>query len=827
MRKKIKTGTIIKGLALAILLIMIGVVDYSCNQASGNLPERMVSFNSNWKFNRNELEGAEQPAFEDSDWRILDVPHDWSIEDLPSNTGKNQVGPFTEDSQGGTSTGFVVGGVGWYRKSFRLDPSTINKKVQIYFDGVYMNSEVWINGHYLGLQPYGYSPFIYDLTSFLNSAGEENVLAVKVNNHGENSRWYSGSGIYRNVELIVTDKLHIPVWGHFITTPEVSVGKATVNISTSVLNETGKTKDIIVHTQIITPDGSVVGQTKSKTKLSASAEVQTDQQVIVNEPLLWSVDAPHLYQAVTTILGNGRKADQQTSTFGIRSIAFSADKGFLLNGEQVLMKGGCLHHDNGPIGAAAIDRAEERKVELMKQNGFNAIRTAHNLPSKAFLEACDRLGMLVIDEIFDQWQRPKKPEDYHLYFDEWHRHDLEAMVLRDRNHPSVIIWSIGNEISERADSSGLEITHRLSEIIKDLDDTRPVNAAHCGFWEQENRGKEWDITAAAFDLLDIAGYNYQWQKYESDHALYPDRIFIGTESFPMEAFENWQMVEKHSYVIGDFVWTGMDYMGEVGIGHSVTGVNPIVKPSPGWPWYNAYCGDIDICGFKKPQSYFRDVVWKISNLEMAVHKPVPPGMKTAVSRWGWPDEYQSWNWQGHEGEILVVAVYSNYQEVRLEVNGKIIGTQKVSDENKRTARFKVPYEAGELRVIGYNDGAEAEVKSLKTVGKPANLRLTADRASIRANRNDLAYITVEITDESGAWVPDANFQVNFEVSGVGELVAVENGKPDGVKSFQVPFVDSFNGRCLAILRSTEGKGEIRLKAFSDGLETTEITIRAL
>lgn len=807
-----------------ILLLLILITGYSCNRSGDQLFDRKLSFNSDWKFFRGVVSGAEHPEFDDSGWRVLDVPHDWSIEDLPENTGKNQVGPFTEDSPGGTSTGFVVGGVGWYRKSFTLDSSNRDKKVQIYFDGVYMNSEVWINGHYLGIQPYGYTPFIYDLTPHLNPAGKENTLAVKVNNHGRNSRWYSGSGIYRNVELIITQKLNIPVWGHFIYTTDVSSEKATVNISTSVANETAKTKDIRVQTRIIAPEGTIVGQTESGTRLSPTSNVKTEQQVVVNDPLLWSVDSPHLYIAETSIIVNGKTIDQQRTTFGIRSVEFSAQNGFLLNGQPLLLKGGCLHHDNGPIGAAAIERAEDRKVGLMKQNGFNAIRTAHNPPSKAFLEACDRLGMLVIDEIFDQWQRPKNPDDYHLYFDEWHRHDLEAMVLRDRNHPSVIIWSIGNEISERADSSGLEITRNLSDIIRNLDDTRPVNAALCGFWEQANRGKEWEITAAAFDLLDVAGYNYQWDKYESDHAIYPERIIIGTESFAMEAFENWQMVEKHSYVIGDFVWTGMDYMGEAGIGHSVTGYDPIIKPSPGWPWYNAFCGDLDICGFKKPQSYYRDVVWKNSNLEMAVHKPIPPGMKEAVSRWGWPDEHQSWNWQGHEGEILDVAVYSNYPEVRLELNGKVIGTQKVSDENKRTARFRVPYEAGEMKAIGLNNGSEVGSKSLKTTGKPAKLRLTADRSSIRASRNDLAYITVEITDEAGVWVPDANFRINFEVAGAGELFAVENGKPFGMKSFQVPFVDSFNGRSLAILRPTGEQGEIKLKAFSKGLEADEIII---
>jgi len=694
------------------------------------------------------------------------------------------------------------------------------KKVQILFHGVYMNSEVWINGQSLGVHPYGYTPFYYDLTPHLNPVGEKNILAVRVNNTGKNSRWYSGSGIYRHVDLIVTDKVHIPIWGISVTTPEVSKQKATVKLNISIANETKESGKLVVTTRIILPNQPE--NIKAVTTINPFETGGAEQIFEINNPALWSPGSPALHQAITEVSFNGKVVDQQTTTFGIRSIEYSAEKGFLLNGESIELKGGCMHHDNGPLGSATIDRAEERRVELMKKFGFNAIRTSHNPPSRQFLDACDRLGVLVIDEAFDQWQRPKNPDDYNLYFDKWHQQDIESMVLRDRNHPSVIFWSIGNEINERVDPSGLEIMKNLSAIIKKIDNTRPVTEAICFFWDHP--GYKWESTIPAFAQLEVGGYNYQWREYENDHKVAPERLMMGTESFPREAFENWQMVEKHPYVIGDFVWTSMDYLGESGIGHSSIKKDTKDTFSMDWPWYNAYCGDIDICGFKKPQSYYRDVVWKVSNLEMAVHSPIPAGMKEVVSMWGWPDEQQNWNWAGSEGQKLQVNVYSNYPEVRLELNGKVIGTKPVSAETKLTAAFEVPYEAGELKAVALKDGKEVETKVLKTTGKPARIRLTADRLELKASRNDLSYVTVEVVDEAGALIPNASLPIQFKVEGAGELAAVENGYPADMKSFRSPQVTSFNGRCLVILRPTGTSGEIKLKAESAGLEGTEINV---
>ncbi|MFA5326325.1 MAG: glycoside hydrolase family 2 TIM barrel-domain containing protein [Prolixibacteraceae bacterium] len=803
------------------LILLASVLLVSCN-TKPDFSNRDKNFDSDWKFYRGDVAGAESLTFDDSQWRNLDLPHDWSIEDLPDTTGGDHIGPFSKNSVGQSATGFTSGGIGWYRKTFTLDKSSEDKKIQIVFDGVYMNSEVWINGHSLGVHPYGYTPFYYDLTDFLKPSGEKNILAVKVNNLGKNSRWYSGSGIYRHVILQTTGKVFIPVWGTFVSTTNVSAEKATVRVSTKVMNERKEAGEIEISTQIFSPEGQLVAEHKAKVKAFTGDIDKTNQLMEVATPELWSLESPKLYTAVSEVSFNGKPVDRQSTTFGIRSLEFSAEKGFLLNGKPVLLKGGCMHHDNGPLGSATIDRAEERRVELMKKFGFNAIRTSHNPPSHQFLDACDRLGVLVIDEAFDQWQRPKNPEDYHLYFDAWHKRDLEAMVLRDRNHPSIIMWSIGNEINERVDTSGLRIMKNLSDIIKRLDISRPVTEAICFFWDHKDY--KWESTIPAFAKLDVGGYNYMWKEYENDHKIAPERMMAGTESVPKEAFENWQMVEKHPYVLGDFVWTAMDYLGEAGIGHAFTKKDQKDEFSPGWPWYNAYCGDIDICGFKKPQSYFRDVVWKISNLEMAVHAPIPSGMIENVSYWGWPDEQQSWNWQGNEGKKLQVNVYSNYPEVKLELNGKVIGTKSVSADTKLTATFEVPYEPGELKAIALKDGKEMESKILKTTGKPAKIRLTADRSEIKADRNDLSYITVEVTDENGELIPDAYLPIQFSVSGAGELAAVENGNPTDMKNFQSPGVTSFKGKCLAILRPTGTSGEISLKAESAGLQGNEISV---
>ncbi len=795
-------------------LVTICLFFISCSRNEGPLI-REVSFNDNWKFVRSDIRGGQMPDLDDSYWRVVDVPHDYSIEDAPERDRVKQIGPFSESSEGGPSTGHAVGGTAWYRKHFILNDEDKGKKVRILFDGVYMNADVWINGKHLDSHPYGYTSFAYDLTDFLNSPGQENLLAVQVKNEGKNSRWYSGSGIYRNVTLLKTNPVYIDLWGTYVKTSSVTSGKAVVDVDVKLVNSNQQIKNITIKMSLLDQEGKeIVNFTGNKDLLPNEAS-SFFHALEMQKYHLWSLENPYLYSLRIQLWNGNLLLDEITQKVGIRTIDFSPERGFLLNGKSVLLKGGCLHHDNGALGAAAFETAEYRRVKTMKDNGFNAIRTAHNPPSEMFLDACDELGMLVLDEAFDQWQRPKNPQDYNLYFDDWWEKDLESMVLRDRNHPSVIIWSIGNEINERADSSGLEIARRLKEKILSMDKTRPVTQAICHFWDHSDR--EWEDTAPAFAQMDVHGYNYRWENYESDHEKHPGRIMVGTESFPLEAFDNWQMVEKHPYVIGDFVWTGMDYLGESGIGHTKLD-NSDIGFLPPWPWFNAYCGDISILGHKKPQMFFRDVVWRNSDLEMMVHAPVPDGRTEVVSKWGWPEEWKSWNWKGNEGKPLTVSVYTRCDEVRLELNGKLIGTTEVSDNTKLTAKFSVPYQSGVLTAIGLHEGKEIVRQTLKTTGAPAALRIIAEKDTILADKNHLAYFNVEIVDEKGQLVPDAEIPVDFEVQGNGRLQAVANGNPADMKSFQQPHVSTFRGRCQVIVRSIGTEGKITLEASSETLK---------
>jgi beta-galactosidase len=795
---------------------------------------REQSFDSGWLFYRGDAPEAEKPGFSDSSWRTLDLPHDWSIEDLPPRpeaAGKNapgtsspiQTGPFDfEFSPGKESTGWVVGGTGWYRKHFsaaKLPPST---HVEAVFDGVYMNAEVWLNGALLGNHPYGYVGFAFDLTPHLKRDGD-NVLAVRVRNEGRNSRWYSGSGIYRHVHLNVTRGVRIPLWGIQVTTPDVTKESAMVKVVTRVENPGESTESIVVRLRLFDPDGIELGMREGVKSVGKEDRAEVALALAVLEPKLWSPKSPRLHRAEIEVVSGETVLDSMSVLLGIRSIEVDALHGLRINGETIKLKGGCVHHDNGVLGAAAIDRAEERRVELMKRNGFNAIRTSHNPPSPAFLNACDRLGMLVIDEAFDMWKVAKNPEDYHTYFAEWSDRDLESMILRDRNHPSVVFWSIGNEIPERADPEGVEIAERLSAAAKRLDPGRPVTAAICGFWEKP--GRTWADSAPAFKHLDVGGYNYEWKQYEPDHELFPQRVMMGTESFAVDAFENWQMVEKHPYVIGDFVWTGMDYFGESGLGHASLSGDKKEALMP-FPWFNAWCGDIDVIGGKKPQSYYRDVVWGNSKLEMAVQRPIPAGQTEVLSIWGWSDELRSWTWPGAEGKALTVRVYTVGDMVHLMLNGKQIGTRQVSPETKLKAEFEIPYVPGELKAVALKDGKEIAVLAFKTTGKPWKLALKADRAQIHRSRNDLSYVTVEVRDQAGNVVPDAAVPVTFSLKGAAELAGVGNANPKDMASFRQSRRTTFRGRCLAVVRPTGTAGDITLRAEAEGLAPATLVIQA-
>ncbi len=808
-----------------IMLIVLSVFMSDCSNLKESGINRLRDFNSGWSFTKDNPPDAQQPDFDNSAWRKIDLPHDWSIEDLPGQTPDEVIGPFTKKSEGpsnGQSTGHVAGGIGWYRKSFILDKTDEGKQISLYFEGAYMETDVWLNGIYLGNHKHGYTSFSFDITKFCKPAGEKNILAVRVMNRGQNSRWYSGSGIYRNVKLIVTNPIHVAQWGVTITTPVVSVRKARVQVVTEVLNKENQNSNSSLQTKILDANNQVICEAETKVVVPANSGIKNIENLEILQPNLWSPDSPYLYRLETTVVSKGKIEDRTISVFGIRILHFSAKEGFMLNDEKLELKGGCVHHDNGILGAVAIDRAEERKVELLKLNGFNAVRSSHNPPSEKFLEACDRLGLLVIDEAFDMWQKPKNPDDYHQFFDSCWEQDFSSMILRDRNHPSVILWSLGNEIKERADSSGTEITRKLKAKARELDPSRFITEAVCEFWDHP--GRKWQQTEPAFELLDVCGYNYQWREYESDHQQFPERIIMGTESVTVQAFENWQLVEKLPYVIGDFVWTAMDYLGESGIGHAVPENVKDGQLMP-WPWFNAYCGDIDLIGNKKPQSYYRDVVWKRSKIEMAVHAPMPEGVKERVSFWGWPDEQKNWNWHGHEGKILDVNVYSRAPLVRLMLNDKIIGEQEVSEKTNLTAKFKVPFEPGMLKAVAIENDNETASVTLESSGAPKRIHLTADRSIIKADRNDLSYVTVEILDDMDQLVPDAEIQVEFTVEGEGELAATGSANPSYMTSFKQPRTMTFKGRCLAILRPVGPAGKVSLRVNAQNLEPDSIIVR--
>ncbi len=789
--------------------------------------ERKMLFDDNWKFHRGSVANAEQPDYNDSRWRKLDLPHDWSVEPAPVQKRGITVGPFSmlnEGGAGGADTGQTLGGEGWYRKTFTLTAQEASKCVSIYFEGVYNQSELFVNGQKVWFNPYGYTSYRVDITKWCNAPGEENTIAVRVLNVGENSRWYAGSGIFRHVWLIKTDRVRLDEWDTFVDASRLVGKNAEIRFRTIVHNEEAAV-DGELTVRLFSPDGQEVDSFVQE--LNIAGDIPVERAMTVKNPRLWSVDAPVLYTARISLITRRGEKDEITIPFGIRTIEFSAGKGFLLNGKQMELKGGCIHHDNGLLGAAAIDRAEERKVELMKANGYNAVRCAHNQVSEAFLDACDRLGMLVIHETFDQWQQAKRGNDYSQYFDRWSDGDLAASVRRDRNHPSIIMWSIGNEVAQRADiPAGDLISKRLVATIRKYDDSsRATTIGVNSFWDR--REFSWDKDSPrAFQNVDVAGYNYLWQEYESDHDDWPDRVIYGSESFPKEAAANWNLVEKHPYVIGDFVWTAIDYIGEAGLGHTLELSEGERNPQfMGWPWYNAWCGDIDLCGEKKPQSYYRDVVWREREIAMAVRPPVAPGKREVVNGWGWTDELISWNWPGCEGAPMRVNVYSRSPKVRLYQDGSLVGEREV-DHDTFTAAFEVAWRPGTIRAVNVDGRRETAQTTLETSGAPAAIRLVADRDKIRADKRDLSYVKIEIVDVMGRLVPDAAIRVSIAASGNGRVIASGNAAFDDMESFRSPTPVTFRGKAMAIVQPDGQKGNIRVEVEGEGLPKASIEIEA-
>ncbi len=771
-------------------------------------------FDSDWRFHPGGVQGAEMPGFDDSKWRRIDLPHDWSIEDLPGKTS-----PFDPDAISQVSGGFTTGGTGWYRKTFTIGAEQKNKRIHIQFDGVYMNADFWLNGEYMGTHPYGYTSFWFDLTDKIKFGGK-NTIIVQVKNEGQNSRWYSGSGIYRHVWLKLLGPVHVSPWGIYITIPALNSSLAKVNIKTNISNESANASRVKLVTRVMNAKGIEVDKIESQRSVNPDTSMEVVQELAVNTPQLWSIESPVLYTAVTEVYSGNDLTEKTETKFGIRTISFDATNGFQLNGKTVKLQGGCVHHDNGPLGSKAYDRAEERRIQLLKASGFNAIRCSHNPPSPAFLDACDRLGMLVIDEAFDMWRIANNPYDYHLYFDEWWQKDIESMVMRDRNHPSVIIWSIGNEIRDMEKPKVIEVAKMLGDYIRQLEPTRPIAAAVNNLRPQKD---------PFFSTLDVCGYNYaaggdhgKESLYKLDHDRVPGRVMMGTESYAMEAFGAWMGVVDNPYVIGDFVWTAFDYIGEASIGW-----RGYWQESNFYPWNLAYCGDIDICGWKRPQSYYRDALWKENQISVFV-KPAKPSFplnpdKQSWSKWEWHDVVADWNWQGNENKPMDVSVYSSCPEVELFLNGRSLGKKQTNRETRLTATWQVAYQPGILKAVGYANGKQTASSQLQTAKQVSKIKLSADRATIKADGQDLSYITVELTDANGLRNPKAENLVKFKIDG-GTIVGVGNANPVSLESYQLPQRKAWQGRCLVIVRSSGKAGKITLTASSTGLQSSKLIV---
>ncbi|HPT13512.1 MAG TPA: glycoside hydrolase family 2 TIM barrel-domain containing protein [Bacteroidales bacterium] len=793
-----------------IFLILAAGTILSCHR--GKLEsDRIQPFDDTWLFHRGDVPGAEEPGFADSSWRQLDLPHDWSIEDIP---GTNS--PFDSTVVNGVASGFTRGGTGWYRKHFRMDDNYTGSCVFIRFDGVYMNSDVWVNGHHAGNHYYGYTPFEYEISQWLDFGGD-NVVAVRVVNDSVRCRWYSGSGIYRHVQLVVTPRLHIASRGIAIVTPEINANSATVEVTTTVINQSEISERAILVVNILDSKKKVVAKCENPFDLQAGLTATLKNKLIVESPRLWSPENPEMYSVVCELKANGSLIDSDSQCFGIRSVKFDAQQGFLLNGVVMKLKGGCIHHDNGPLGAAAFDRAEERKIELLKAAGYNAVRMAHNPPSEVMLNACDRLGILVIDEAFDMWRYGHFSGDYSARFDSLWQSDLESMVLHDRNHPSVIMWSIGNEIRYAGSPEIDSVCGILADFVRALDPTRPVTAAQNAVSEQKDN---------YFSQLDVCGYNYALGSYKTDHTRKPDRVIFGSESYASEAYDYWQSVSKNPWVTGDFVWTAFDYIGEASIGW-----RGYPQDKNFFPWNLAYCGDIDICGNRRPQSFYRQTLWGEKPVVNLFVKPPEPSfplnpLKEKWSKWDWPDVVESWNFEGLENRALLVTAYTNCDAVELFLNGKSMGKEVNLPDNKNIVSWNVPYNSGELIAYGFRNGKIADTSILRTAGKPAMIVMKPDRATISTDGQDLSYITVEITDSPGYRNPLADNRLTFSVSGPGSIIAAGNANPMSKESFRQPERKAWRGQCLVIVRSSKQKGNIRLTASSDGLKPAEIIIKA-
>lgn len=776
-----------------------------CLIATSAFAQRDKKIDDAWMFSRDSV-----------DWVAINLPHDWSI-----------AGPYSPDAASYNDGAFLPTGVGYYTKVLNLPEVNENTLYRLYFEGAYRDTDIKVNGRHAGGHPYGYTSYYVDITPLVKAG--DNIIEVKVDNSQQrNSRWYAGSGIYRHVWLVQTDKLHLEPWALAITTPEVSREEATVNINAGLINAGSKTEKANVEIEILGPDGSHIAKKTYTLSPAAGDTLSTHSTFTVEKPMLWSPDSPSLYTAVITATdANGDFVDQINQEFGIRKFDFNAERGLRLNGEPIVLNGGCAHHDHGILGAASHDAAEARKVRLMKEAGFNAVRTSHNPPSPAFLTECDRQGLIVMDEAFDGWRDKKTEHDYHELIDEWWPVDMGSLVLRDRNHPSIMCWSTGNEIIERKKIECVKTAHNLASLCRRLDPSRPVTSALCA-WDSN-----WDIYDPLAAEHDIVGYNYMIHKAESDHARVPERVMWQTESYPRDAYNNWRMVIDHPYVIGDFVWTAVDYLGESGLGRNFYTGETEGESWMGkmYPWHGSYCGDIDLTGLRKPISYYRDFLYNHDKADgpagyVAVREPNGYKGEIRQTMWSSTPGLMSWTWPGWEGKEIEIEAVTRYPEAKLYVNGEAVGQAPCNRDNGFMAVFKTAYAPGEIKLVGIDaDGAEHEIGSIATAGKAKAIRLTADYGQYSADGDDIAFVLAEVVDDKGNVVPVATDEIEFAVSGPATLLGT--GSADLTDT--VPYTEAkrkaYQGRILAAVR-LDKKGRANITAKAAGLKAGKAQLTA-
>ena len=763
-----------------------------------------------WRFFNGDCADADAEEFNDEDWRHVKIPHDWSIEGVPE-----------EQNPSAGGNGFFPMGVGWYRTQFETPELSDGAKVDVVFEGVYRNATVWINGHLLGTHAHGYTEFRYDLSPFLVDSGN-NILAVRVDNSAQpNSRYYSGSGIYRPVHLEVLEAIHLEPYSLFAHTKQLSTAEqsAIIHVQGVIRNHSDAVVEVVPTVSFHRDMNE--GAVEVFSAESISIEVGDEQEFGIDCELksvrLWSPDSPFLYDLKVilkapdgSIFGN-----PNLMKTGVRTIRISTERGFELNGENIHLFGGNVHHDHGVLGAAAFPEAERRKVMLLKRAGFNAVRTSHNPPSTAFLQECDRQGLLVIDESFDMWKASKVAEDYSRDWDANWQEDVRSMVLRDRNHASVVMWSVGNEVYERTSSDGTRRGHALAAEIRTVDSTRPVTIGLNG----AGANGEWSDLDGVFAAFDAAGYNYELTRYEDDHERLPNRVIYSSESFLVDAFESWDITQKADWVIGDFVWSAIDYLGEAGIGKVF---NPGEKMVPHWegshfPWHGAYCGDIDLTGWRKPVSHYRQIVWDAGEkLYAAVEYPTLDGGEWVLSQWASKPMLAAWDWDdAFEGSVKL-EVYSRYERIEVMLNGEVVSEKKVDYSDEFKARIELPYEPGELKVIGYEGNAVGEVIEFKTPGEATQVTWVNQGEAWASD--ELVFVELRLEDADGNPVARKDRLLDISVSGEGELIGFGSGDVSEAVGYQVQQRMTCEGRALVVVKRNQAGSVTTLEVKSEGLK---------